>query len=125
KGRLYDPATFCWPQRCEQGSIPFGRWGPVVTSNLLIQGSEPRRTIGTVNTAEFLLTSAISVTFIASIGLEAFTVATVGLIIGGVAAAPIGALVAKRVGPRTLLLAVGVVLVTTSVFSVVRAWPLF
>lgn len=30
-----------------------GGWGPVVTSNLLIQGADPRKTIGTVNTAEF------------------------------------------------------------------------
>lgn len=30
-----------------------GGWGPVVTSNLLVQGSHPRTTIGTVNTAEF------------------------------------------------------------------------
>ena len=102
-----------------------GGWGPVVTSNLLVQGSDPRKTIGTVNTAEFLLTTAVSITFIASIGLEAFTVATVGLIIGGVAAAPLGAIVAKRVQPRILLLAVGVVLVATSAFSVVRAWPIF
>ncbi|HSG54412.1 MAG TPA: hypothetical protein VLA45_03080, partial [Paracoccaceae bacterium] len=84
-----------------------------------------RKTIGTVNTAEFLLTSAISITFIASIGLEAFTVATVGLIIGGVAAAPFGAIIAKRVNPRMLLLVVGAVLVATSVFSIARAWPIF
>ena len=37
-----------------------GGWGPVVTSNLLIQGTDPRKTIGTVNTAEFCLTIAIS-----------------------------------------------------------------
>ncbi len=102
-----------------------GGWGPVVTSNLLVQGSDPRKTIGTVNTAEFLLTSAISITFIASIGLEAFTVATVGLIIGGVAAAPFGAIIAKRLNPRMLLQAVGAVLVATSVFSITRAWPIF
>lgn len=102
-----------------------GGWGPVVTSNLLVQGSDPRKTIGTVNTAEFLITSAISVAFIASIGLEAFTVATVGLIIGGVAAAPFGAVIAKRVRPRTLLLAVSVVLIATSVYSITRAWPIF
>src|SRR5688500_14246651 len=29
-----------------------GGWGPVVTGNLLAQGTDPRRTIGTVNTAE-------------------------------------------------------------------------
>ncbi|RVQ67170.1 sulfite exporter TauE/SafE family protein [Croceicoccus ponticola] len=102
-----------------------GGWGPVVTSNLLVQGSDPRKTIGTVNTAEFLLTTSISITFIASIGLEAFTVATMGLIVGGVAAAPFGAVIAKRVKPRLLLCAVAVVLVATSMFSIIRAWPIF
>jgi uncharacterized membrane protein YfcA len=33
-----------------------GGWGPVVTGNLLVQGADPRRTIGTVNTSEFLVT---------------------------------------------------------------------
>jgi uncharacterized membrane protein YfcA len=33
-----------------------GGWGPVVTSNLLIQGADPRKVVGTVNSAEFFLT---------------------------------------------------------------------
>lgn len=98
-----------------------GGWGPVVTSNLLIQGTDPRRTIGTVNAAEFLLTLSISATFIATIGFEAFTVVTGGLLIGGVAAAPIGAWIAKRVATKTLLLMVGVVLTATSLFSLYKA----
>ncbi len=77
-----------------------GGWGPVVTSNLLIQGADPRKTIGTVNTAEFFLTVAVSLTFILTIGLEAFTVVTGGLLIGGLLAAPFGAMVAKRIQPR-------------------------
>jgi uncharacterized membrane protein YfcA len=101
-----------------------GGWGPVVTSNLLIQGADPRRTIGTVNTAEFLLTTSISGAFLASLGLEAFTVATVGLIVGGVAAAPFGAIAAKRIKPRALLGAVAVVLIATSAFGIYKAWPL-
>ena len=60
-----------------------GGWGPVVTSNLLIQGSSPRMTVGTVNTTEFFLTTAVSITFISQIGFEAFTAATLGLVIGG------------------------------------------
>jgi uncharacterized membrane protein YfcA len=95
-----------------------------VTSNLLIQGADPRRTIGTVNTAEFLLTTSISGAFLASLGLEAFTVATVGLIVGGVAAAPFGAIAAKRIKPRALLGAVAVVLIATSAFGIYKAWPL-
>lgn len=98
-----------------------GGWGPVVTSNLLVQGSSPRTTIGTVNTAEFFVTSTISATFITQLGWEAFTLATVGLLIGGVIAAPFGALLAKRVDPKTLMLMVGIVLTLTSVYNLYLA----
>ncbi|HET7817127.1 MAG TPA: sulfite exporter TauE/SafE family protein [Sphingomicrobium sp.] len=98
-----------------------GGWGAIVTSNLLVQGSNPRKTIGTVNTAEFFLTVTISATFIAAIGWEAFTIATVGLLIGGVLAAPFGAWIAKRVNPDTLLTFVGAVVTLTSGFALYRA----
>jgi len=101
-----------------------GGWGPVVTSNLLVQGADPRRTIGTVNTAEFLLTLSVSIAFVATLGVEAFSFAIVGLIVGGVAAAPIGAIVAKRIRPRALLGAVSLVLIATSLFGIYKAWPI-
>ena len=63
----------------------------IVTSNLLVQGSNPRKTIGTVNTAEFFLTVTISATFLATFTLPAASMtgncssaAIVGLLIGGV-----------------------------------------
>jgi hypothetical protein len=98
-----------------------GGWGPVVTSNLLIQGSSPRMTIGTVNTAEFVLTTVISITFVITLGWQAFTQATVGVLIGGVAAAPLGAMLVKRVRPRLLLGVVGLVLTLTSAWSIWQA----
>jgi uncharacterized protein len=97
-----------------------GGWGPVVTSNLLIQGTSPRLTVGTVNTTEFFLTVAVSATFITQIGFEAFTVATFGLLVGGIAAAPLGAVLAKRIPPQRLLFIVGVVLTLTSMFSLYK-----
>ena len=97
-----------------------GGWGPVVTSNLMVQGATPRTTIGTVNTAEFFVTVTISATFIATLGLAAFTIATVGLLIGGVLAAPIGALVAKKVAADRLLAMVGTVLIATSGYGLYR-----
>ncbi|WP_246448977.1 sulfite exporter TauE/SafE family protein [Sphingomonas sabuli] len=101
-----------------------GGWGPVVTGNLLVQGAEPRRTIGTVNTTEFLVTVTISATFIATLGWEMFTAATVGLLIGGVVAAPFGAMIAKRAKPKILLVFVGAVLTVTSLYGVARALEL-
>jgi len=98
-----------------------GGWGPVVTSNLLVQGTEPRRTIGTVNTAEFFLTATVSLTFVLTLGLQAFTIAAIGLIIGGLLAAPLGAILVKRIPAKRLLTMVGLLLVATSVFSLWRA----
>lgn len=98
-----------------------GGWGPIVTSNLLVQGAHPRKVIGTVGTVEFFLTTTISATFIATLGPKAFTIATVGLLIGGVAAAPLGAFAAKKVPAHGLLLLVGAVLTATSAFGVYRA----
>ncbi len=98
-----------------------GGWGGIVTSNLLVQGSNPRKTIGTVNTAEFFLTVTISATFIATLGWQAFTTATLGLLIGGVCAAPFGAWIAKRVNADTLLTFVGALLTVVSVYGLYRA----
>jgi uncharacterized membrane protein YfcA len=98
-----------------------GGWGGIVTSNLLVQGSNPRKTIGTVNTAEFFVTVTISATFIFALGWQAFTTATVGLLIGGVAAAPFGAWIAKRVNPDTLLTFVGGLLTLVSTYGLYRA----
>lgn len=97
-----------------------GGWGPVVTSNLLVQGGEPRKVIGTVNTAEFILALSVSVTFIYHLGIEDILGATLGLIIGGVAAAPLGALLAKRFNPKTLLVLVGIILTATSSFGLYK-----
>jgi uncharacterized protein len=97
-----------------------GGWGAIVTSNLLVQGGNPRKTIGTVNAAEFFLTVTISLTFIATLGWETFTVATIGLLIGGVVAAPFGAWIAKRVNPDWLLTFVGVVVTLTSGYGLYR-----
>ncbi|EZP51772.1 sulfite exporter TauE/SafE family protein [Sphingomonas sp. RIT328] len=98
-----------------------GGWGPVVTSNLLIQGATPRHTIGTVNTAEFFLTATASVTFFIALGWSAFTLHTLGILIGGLVAAPIGGVLAKRVPTRGLMALVGVLLTLTSAWSIYAA----
>jgi uncharacterized membrane protein YfcA len=97
-----------------------GGWGPIVTSNLMVQGSSPRYTIGTVNTAEFFLTLSISATFIYALGWETITKATIGLLIGGVLAAPLGALIAKRMEADRILVLVGIVLTATSGFGLYK-----
>jgi uncharacterized membrane protein YfcA len=98
-----------------------GGWGPVVTGNLLAQGAEPRRTIGTVNSAEFLVTLTSAITFVAALGWATFTAATLGLLIGGIIAAPLGAWLVKRISPKPLLVMVGILLTLTSAYGIYRA----
>jgi uncharacterized membrane protein YfcA len=104
-----------------------GGWGAIVTSNLLVQGSNPRKTIGTVNTSEFFLTITVSATFLATLSLagspedrELMARAIVGLVIGGVLAAPFGAWIAKRVNPDTLLTFVGALVTIVSTYGLYR-----
>lgn len=98
-----------------------GGWGPVVTSNLLIQGADPRKVVGTVNSVEFFLTLTVSAAFIYHLGVADVAGATLGLLIGGIAAAPIGAWAAKHLPARQMLILVGMVLTATSAYSAYAA----
>ncbi|MBW8754987.1 MAG: sulfite exporter TauE/SafE family protein [Sphingomonadales bacterium] len=99
-----------------------GGWGPVVTSNLLIQGADPRKVVGTVNTVEFFLTITVSAVFVYHLGIADLAGATLGLLIGGLLAAPLGAWAAKHFPAKQMLIMVGLVLTATSAYGVYRAW---
>lgn len=99
-----------------------GGWGPVVTSNLLVQGAEPRKVVGTVNSVEFFLTLTISAAFIFHIGIADLAGPTLGLLIGGIIAAPFGAMAAKHFSPKLILVLVGIVLSITSSYGIWKAW---
>lgn len=99
-----------------------GGWGAVVTSNLLLQGADPRKVIGTVNSVEFFLTITVSAVFIWHLGIADLAGATLGLLIGGIAAAPIGAWAAKHLPAKQMLILVGLVLTLTSAYGAYKAW---
>ena len=99
-----------------------GGWGPVVTSNLLIQGADPRKVVGTVNTVEFFLTLTVSATFIWHLGVADLAGPTLGFLIGGVAAAPLGAWAAKHIPAKSMLIMVGIVLTATSLWGAYKAF---
>ena len=95
-------------------AIGGGGWGPVVSSGLMLQGTEPRKVIGSVNSAEFFVAIAISGAFLGQFGIEKLAGATLGLLVGGVMAAPLGALAAKRLPAPIMLVLVGGVLMATT-----------
>lgn len=98
-------------------AIGGGGWGPLATSTLLANGGAARTSIGTVNAAEFSVTLAISITFLLSIGIDHWQV-VLGLLLGGVIAAPLAAILVKRVPERAVLVAVGVLLLGISAFQI-------
>ena len=57
-----------------------------------------------------------------NLGLADVAGATLGLLIGGLLAAPIGAWAAKHFPPKQMLILVGIVLTLTSGFGVWKAW---
>lgn len=94
-----------------------GGWGPVATSTLLARGGQARTTIGTVNAAEFVVTLAISATFMMSMGLQHLSIVA-GLLVGGMMAAPVAAILVKRVKERWVLIGVGVLVMAISLFQI-------
>jgi hypothetical protein len=101
-------------------AIGGGGWGPVVTSTLLASGNNPRFTIDSVNLVEFFVTLAESITFILTIGLSHWKV-ILGLMIGGVVAAPLAAVVCRKIPARTLMIIVGVLIIGLSIRTIILA----
>jgi hypothetical protein len=109
-----------------------GGWGPIVTSTLLGRGHAPRYVIGSVNTAEFFVTVAITAAFIWTMltgrlelegGAASAIASLAGLIIGGVIAAPLAGYVTKIAPARLLLGAAAVLVISLSIWQGVQLWP--
>lgn len=95
-----------------------GGWGPVVTSTMLAVGHDVKKTIGTVNTVEFFVTLAETTTFLVLLhDFTAYLQPVLGLIIGGVCAAPIAAWICKKIPVRPLLAIVGILIIVLNLYS--------
>jgi uncharacterized membrane protein YfcA len=90
-----------------------GGWGPVVTSTLIGGGQPTRLTIGTANAVEFLVALTAAGIFSLFVGLAGWQV-VIGLILGGVFAAPFGAYVCHKINPRACMVLVGVLIIILS-----------
>ncbi|MEP6646924.1 MAG: sulfite exporter TauE/SafE family protein [Saprospiraceae bacterium] len=102
-------------------AIGGGGWGPIVTSNIIQRGKTPQLTIGTVNTAEFFVTFASTGVFLFFVGMAGWKT-ILGLILGGVLAAPLGAYFVRFIKPRVLMFLVGVIIIVTSVYNILSSF---
>jgi uncharacterized membrane protein YfcA len=94
-----------------------GGWGPIVTSSLTASNAlEPRRAIGTTNTAEVFVAIAASVGFLVGIGAQSIPWNFVlALLAGGLLAAPIAAKLVSKAPQRILGLLTGTIIVLLNV----------
>lgn len=90
-----------------------GGWGPVVTPTLLATTEhEPRKVIGTVSAAEFIVAVCASLGFLASLSrLNMNWEAVLGLLIGGVIMAPVAARLVGWLPRRVLGIIVAVTII--------------
>lgn len=111
-----------------------GGWGPTVTSAMVGAGAEPRVSVGTANAAEFFVTSTISATFLAALlsghweqaeGLRSHATSVLGLIVGGLAAAPLAGFVIRLAPVRPLTFAVGGLVVALAIYQGVQLAGVF
>jgi len=93
-----------------------GGWGPVATPTLMASGRmTPRKVVGSVDTSEFLVALAASLGFLFSLGRAGLVAdAVVGLLVGGMVAAPLAAWLVRLVTPRLLGVGVGGLIVLTN-----------
>ena len=94
-----------------------GGWGPVVTTSLTASNAlEPRKAIGTTNTAEFVIALAASIGFLVGLGpSEIPWDAVVALGIGGALGAPIAAWLVSKAPQRLLGILVGNLIIALNV----------
>lgn len=111
-----------------------GGWGPTVTSTLVGSGAAPRHAVGTVNTAEFLVTVAVSAAFLTALltgnwkdadGISEHITAVAGLIMGGLLAAPFAGVITKRIPVRAFTWAVGGLVVVLAIYQALKLFKVF
>ncbi len=99
-----------------------GGWGPVATPTLLTATRmEPRHVIGSVDTAEVVVSAAASVGFLIGIGSAGIDATVVlALLAGGVVAAPFAAWLVRILPTAALGVGVGSILLLTNARTLVR-----
>lgn len=117
RGKL--SATFLAPLGVVAGlmdAIGGGGWGPVGTTSLLSSGRlEPRKVVGSIDTAEFVVAIGGSAGFLIGLGSQGINFAYAGaLLVGGVIAAPFAAWMVRHLPARVLGVAAGGLIVLTN-----------
>lgn len=102
-------------------SVGGGGWGPIVTSTLVAGGRDLRYTVGSAHAAKFFVAMISSVTFLFMIGIEHWTI-ILGLILGGMIAAPFSIWLSTRISVRNGLILVGLLVIIVSLKTIISVF---
>ena len=96
-----------------------GGWSALTVTTMVARGQEPRFVIGSVHLAKCIVSLAASITFLLSIGQSKLHV-VLGLILGGVIAAPFGAWLVRRLPSRVCTLMAGLTVLALGIYNCYR-----
>ena len=101
-----------------------GGWGPVATPALLADGRmEPRKVIGSIDTAEFAVSAAASLGFILGLGAAGINWGfALALLVGGLIAAPLAAYLVRLAPAHILGVAVGGMILLTNARTLFKSF---
>lgn len=94
-----------------------GGWGSIVLSSLIAGGRHARFSLGSVKLSRFFVAFMSSLTFITMLkGLHWEAIG--GLILGSAIASPLAARVANKISAKSIMLAVGIIVILVSLKSI-------
>lgn len=94
-----------------------GGWGSIVLSSLIAGGRNARYSLGTVKMTRFFIALMSSLTFLTMLdGLRWYAVT--GLVIGSAIASPIAAKVSNKISAKTIMVAVGIIVILASLNTI-------
>jgi uncharacterized membrane protein YfcA len=102
-------------------SVGGGGWGPIVTSSLLAGDRHLRYTVGSAHMAKFFVALVSTITFFIMIGLSHWTV-IVGLVAGGMIAAPLSIYLSNKIPVQKGLISVGLLIIAISIRTLVNSF---
>ena len=99
-------------------SVGGGGWGPLATATLVAGGRNALYTIGSVSLSRVFVAIASTITFIIMIGSLQWKI-ILWLVIGGLAAAPIGPYLARRIPVKTTMIMLAIVIILISLKQII------
>jgi uncharacterized membrane protein YfcA len=98
-----------------------GGWGPICTPTFILNGTEPRKAVGTVEATEPFISFTATIVFGILLGFETFLWnIVIPILIGGIILTPIAAWVTRRVPKKALGILIGIWVTFLSVRMILK-----